>query len=64
MSLAKTLLESYKREIKRLTLIPSDKGRFEFSINGKLVYSKLKEGVFPEESHILAAIDRTVGRPS
>lgn len=64
MSLAKTLLESYKREIKRLTLVPSDKGRFEFSINGKLVYSKLKEGVFPEESRILAAIDQTVGRPS
>lgn len=61
MSLAKTLMESYKRDMKRLILVPSDKGRFEISVNGKLVYSKLETGRFPEESEAMAAIDKAKG---
>ena len=36
------LLKSYKSEIKKITLVPSDGGRFEVSINGALEYSKLR----------------------
>ena len=45
----KTLIESYE-------LVPSDGGRFEISVDGKLVYSKLSTGQFPDEEEILAQL--------
>jgi len=33
-------------------LVPSDGGRFEVSVNGSLIYSKLKTGRFPEYEEI------------
>jgi len=38
------LLKQFEPEIARLTLIPSDGGRFEVAVNGHLLYSKLKTG--------------------
>jgi selenoprotein W-related protein len=35
------LLKEFEPEIESITLVPSDGGRFEFSIDEKLVYSKL-----------------------
>jgi selenoprotein W-related protein len=46
------LITELKARIKKLVLIPSDGGRFEVSIDGKLIYSKLKTGKFPEYSEI------------
>jgi selenoprotein W-related protein len=46
------LINELKGTLKRLVLIPSDGGRFEVSINGKQVYSKLKTGRFPEYQEI------------
>jgi selenoprotein W-related protein len=46
--LTEKILLDHKRDIASFTLVPSDKGRFELSINGKLIFSKLKEGRFPE----------------
>jgi selenoprotein W-related protein len=34
-------LKEFEPEIENLALVPSDGGRFEVSINGKLLYSKL-----------------------
>lgn len=42
MSLASELLKNYEPEIESLTLIPSDGGKFEVVVNGKLIYSKLQ----------------------
>jgi len=39
--LAADLLEEFEPEIEALTLVPSDGGRFELSVNGTLIYSKL-----------------------
>jgi len=36
--------EDLERRIESFTLIPSDGGRFEFSADGKLLYSKLQTG--------------------
>ncbi len=58
MSLAKTLMETYGQKMKKLVLVPSDGGRFELSVDGKLVYSKLEEGRFPEEPEALDLINR------
>jgi selenoprotein W-related protein len=47
--LTSKLLTTYKQQIQDLKLIPSGGGAFELSINGDLVYSKLKTGQFPDE---------------
>ena len=46
------LIKDLKARIKRLVLVPSDGGRFEVSIDGALVYSKLKTGKFPDYQEI------------
>ncbi len=38
------LLKEFEPEIESFTLIPSDGGRFEFTVNDKLIYSKLRTG--------------------
>jgi selenoprotein W-related protein len=50
------LLSTYKQQISDLKLIPSGGGCFEISINGDLIYSKLKTGKFPEEKWVLEAV--------
>jgi len=50
--LTEKLINELKARIKRLVLIPSDGGRFEVSIDGKPVFSKLKTGRFPEYPEI------------
>ncbi len=47
-----TILKTFKQDIESLTLVPSDRGRFEFSIDGDLVFSKVQEGRFPEYDEI------------
>ncbi len=51
------LIKDLKARIKRLVLVPSDGGRFEVSINGSLVYSKLKTGKFPDYQEIRKHIE-------
>jgi len=41
-SLAAELLEKFEADIESITLIPSDGGRYEITVNGDLLYSKLK----------------------
>lgn len=52
MGLADKFVTTYKQKISELVLVPSDGGRFEVSIDGDLVYSKLKAGRFPEWEEI------------
>ena len=47
-----TLITEFKARIKRLTLVPSDGGRFEVRLAGVLIYSKLESGRFPEYEEI------------
>jgi len=53
VGLADALMTSLKRKMTSLELVPSDKGRFEVSIDGKLVYSKLATGEFPDDMSIV-----------
>jgi len=39
-----------------LKLIPSSGGCFELSVNGDLIYSKMKTGKFPEEPWAIEAV--------
>lgn len=58
MGLAKTVLAQYGRDIQELVLVPSDGGRFEVTVDGKLVYSKLAEGRFPDDAEVIKGIDK------
>jgi len=47
--LAAKLLSTYKQDIQEMKLIPASGGCFELKVNGKLLYSKLATGKFPDE---------------
>lgn len=47
------ILTEFKQKVKDLKLIPSKGGCFELTVDGSLVYSKLKTGEFPDEKKIL-----------
>ena len=40
----------------------SDGGRFEISIDGELIYSKLDTGQFPDEGKIVAQVAQRAGK--
>lgn len=52
MSLAEKVLKKKKQDIEELTLVPSDGGVFEVEVDGSLVFSKKKEGRFPEWAEV------------
>ena len=55
--MAEQILVDYKKDIGSFTLVPSDKGRFELSLDGDLIFSKVEEGRFPEYGEIKPKID-------
>jgi selenoprotein W-related protein len=52
------LLQEYKQKIADLKLVPSGGGCFELTMNGELIYSKLKTGQFPDEGAMVAAVGK------
>ena len=50
------LLVGFKTKIKGFTLVPSMGGCFEVTVNGELIYSKLKTGQFPDEKEMIDQI--------
>ncbi len=54
VSLAEKILKECKQDIAQLVIVPSDGGRFEVTVDGNLVFSKLQEGRFPEDEEIMA----------
>ena len=54
--MAEQLLVAYKKDIVAFSLVPSDRGRFELTLNGELIFSKLKEGRFPDYGEVEARL--------
>ena len=52
------LLENFEPEIGSITLIPSDGGRFEVSVNERLVYSKLELHRHAEPGEIVGQVSK------
>lgn len=59
--MTEAIIKQFKARIESLTLIPSDGGRFEISLDGKLVYSKLSTGKFPANEAITQEIAQRLG---
>lgn len=47
-----SILKDFEMQISKFTLVPSDGGRFEFSINGNLIFSKRELGRHVEPGEI------------
>jgi selenoprotein W-related protein len=56
VSLAEAIMDTFGERFGALKLIPADGGRFEITLDGELIYSKLKTGDFPENQEILGQI--------
>lgn len=60
MSLVDELLKEYEHVIEAVSLVPSDGGKFEVSVNGRLVYSKLETKRHAEAGEIITIISKMV----
>lgn len=58
--MASRVLSQFKQKLSGMELEPSDGGCFELSVDGKLVYSKLQTGQFPDEEALVAEIAKLV----
>ena len=58
MSLAADLLKNFEPEIETLSLVPSDGGRFEVTVNDKLVYTKLQTGRHAEPGEVVGLVKK------
>jgi selenoprotein W-related protein len=54
--LADELLQKFETKIESLTLVPSNGGRYEISVNDQLLFSKLKTGRFPEPGEVIGLV--------
>lgn len=50
------LLRTFEPDIQTFTLVPSDGGKFEVSVNERLLYSKLQTNRHAEEGEILQLV--------
>lgn len=46
-------MDAFGEKFGALKLIPADESRFEVSLDGELIYSKLRTGEFPDNKHII-----------
>ena len=60
VSLMDELLKGYEHMIESVALIPSDGGRFEVSVNGDLIYSKLQTKRHAEAGEVVNMIHKMV----
>ncbi len=51
-------------QIESFVMIPSDEGRFEFKVNGELIFSKKKLGRHPEESEVMGLLKKHLAEAS
>jgi selenoprotein W-related protein len=51
------LLTTFKQHVQELKLVPSRGGCFEITVNGELLYSKLKEKQFPDEQWVIETLN-------
>jgi selenoprotein W-related protein len=61
VSLMDELLKHYEHLIEEIKLVPSDGGKFEVTVNGQLLYSKLATHHHAEPGEVLGMVRKIVG---
>jgi len=54
-------LKEFEAKIESIRITPSDGGRFEVSVDGKLIYSKLSTGRHAEPGEVMALFRKYYG---
>jgi selenoprotein W-related protein len=60
VSLAGELLKNFEAKTISVALLPSDGGRFEVSVNGNQLYSKLQTGRHAEPGEVTRLIAKNI----
>lgn len=60
MGLAGDLLNEFEHLVERISLVPSDGGRFEVTVNDQLIYSKLQTNRHAEPGEVVGLVNRIV----
>ena len=60
MSLTGELLKHFEHKVEDISLVPSDGGRFEVKVNGKLIYSKLETKRHAQPGEIVGLVNKIV----
>ena len=55
------LIRHYEHVIEEIKLIPSDEGRFEVTVNGQLLFSKLQLHRHAEAGEVVGLVRKLVG---
>jgi selenoprotein W-related protein len=61
VSLTEELLKNYEHVIEAITLVPSEGGRFEVTVNGQLLYSKLETHRHAAPGEVWELVKKIVG---
>jgi selenoprotein W-related protein len=61
VSLTEELLKNYEHLIETITLVPSEGGKFEVTVNGQLLYSKITLHRHPAPGEVLGLVRQMVG---
>lgn len=62
MGLAKDLLEHFEHTVEEIALVPSDGGRFEVTVNGALIFSKLSLQRHAQAGEVIALVKKQLER--
>jgi selenoprotein W-related protein len=54
------LIKEFEYKIEAFSLVPSDGGRFEVSVNGDLIYSKLKTNRHAEPGEVAGLLRKVI----
>ncbi len=60
VSTVEDILEKYGQEVKSIDLIPTSGGKFEFYLNGDLIFSKIEKDRHTEDGEILGLIEKAL----
>jgi selenoprotein W-related protein len=60
VGLATELLKQFEHVIETIALVPSDGGRFEVTVNGTLIYSKLQTNRHAQAGEVLGLVHKMV----
>lgn len=56
------LLKTFEDRIESVTVVPSDGGRFEVSLDGRLIYSKLETGRHAQPGEVVRLVQEGLAR--
>ncbi len=58
LALVNALMLTFRHELSEIELIPWFDGSFDVTVDGELVHSMYRDGGFPEDATIIAAVRR------